>query len=102
MKALTTAVAAFLLLTPLAAPARAQQVTMETLLDRIQIEDLLTRYYYDLSQGKAHELSDYFTEDAMLDVDGTIAHGRAEIGAKEPGENSAQHNRQRKEEDAER
>ena len=79
MKALTTAVAAFLLLTPLAAPARAQQVTMETLLDRIQIEDLLTRYYYDLSQGKAHELSDYFTEDAMLDVDGTIAHGRAEI-----------------------
>jgi hypothetical protein len=70
---------ALMLLGPLAAPARAQQVTMETLLDRIQIEDLLTRYYYDLSQGKSHELSDYFTEDAMLDVDGTIAHGRAEI-----------------------
>ena len=70
---------ACLLLTPLATPARAQQVTMETLLDRIQIEDLLTRYYYDLSQGKAHELSEYFTEDAMLDVDGTIAKGRDEI-----------------------
>ena len=70
---------AFLLLTPLATPALAQQVTMETLLDRIQIEDLLTRYYYDLSQGKAHELSEYFTEDAMLDVDGTIAKGRDEI-----------------------
>jgi hypothetical protein len=63
----------------LAAPALAQQVTMETLLDRIQIEDLLVRYYYDLSMGRAHEMSEYFTEDAMLDVDGTIANGRAEI-----------------------
>jgi hypothetical protein len=70
---------AFLLLTPLATLAPAQQVTMDTLLDRIQIEDLLTRYYHDLSQGKAHELSEYFTEDAMLDVDGTIANGRDEI-----------------------
>jgi len=79
MKTLTTA-AALLLLVSMPARALAQQVTMETLLDRIQIEDLLTRYYYDLSQGKAHELSVYFTEDAMLDVDGTIAHGRDEIG----------------------
>jgi ketosteroid isomerase-like protein len=70
--------AAFLLL-PLATPVRAQQVTMETLLDRIQIEDLLTRYYYDLAQGESHALSEYFTEDALLDVDGTIAKGHAEI-----------------------
>ncbi|HET8696144.1 MAG TPA: nuclear transport factor 2 family protein [Gammaproteobacteria bacterium] len=62
-----------------ATPAAAQQVTMETLLDRINIEDLLVRYYYDLASGKAHEMSEYFTEDAMLDVDGTIAKGRAEI-----------------------
>jgi hypothetical protein len=75
---LVAAGAAFLLVS-LASPAMAQQVTMETLLDRIQIEDLLTRYYYDLSQGKAHELSEYFTEDAMLDVDGTIATGRDAI-----------------------
>ena len=70
---------ALLPLTLVAAPAQAQQVTMETLLDRIQIQDLLTRYYYDLSQGKAHELSEYFTEDALLDVDGTIAKGRDAI-----------------------
>jgi hypothetical protein len=63
----------------LPAPALAQQVTMETLLDRVQIEDLLVRYYYDLSMGLAHEMSEYFTEDAMLDVDGTIATGRTEI-----------------------
>ena len=69
-----------ILLMSLTQPVSAQQVTMETLLDRIQIEDLLTRYYYDLSRSNAHELSVYFTEDALLDVDGTIARGRAEIG----------------------
>jgi ketosteroid isomerase-like protein len=73
------AVTATILLMSLAQPVSAQQVTMETLLDRIQIEDLLTRYYYDLSLSNAHELSEYFTEDALLDVDGTVARGRAEI-----------------------
>ncbi len=73
------AVAAAIMLMSFTQPALAQQVTMETLLDRIQIEDLLTRYYYDLSRSKAHELSEYFTEDALLDVDGTVAKGRAEI-----------------------
>jgi len=70
----------------LAGPVMAQKqiledrlVTMETLLDRIQIEDFITRYYYDLSVGKAHELAEYFTEDAVLDVDGVVAKGHAEI-----------------------
>jgi hypothetical protein len=66
----------------LAVPVLAQEgkpLTMQTLLDRIQIEDLLTRYYYDLSMGKAHELSEYFTVDAVLDVDGTVAKGHKEI-----------------------
>jgi hypothetical protein len=69
------------MLAAVAAPVAAQQVTMETLLDRIQIEDLLVRYYYDLTMRRAHEMSEYFTEDALLDVDGTIARGRAEIEA---------------------
>jgi len=73
------AVIATILLISLTQPVLAQQVTMENLLDRVQIEDLLTRYYYDLSRSNAHELSEYFTEDALLDVDGTVAKGRAEI-----------------------
>jgi hypothetical protein len=75
----SVAMIALALSVPMAKPAMAQQVTMETLLDRIQVEDFLTRYYYDLSQSNAHELSEYFTEDALLDVDGTIARGREEI-----------------------
>jgi len=78
--------AACLGLLPLATPAEAQKqilkdrpVTMETLLDRIQIEDFLTRYYYDLSVGRAHELAEYFTEDAVLDVDNVVAKGHKEI-----------------------
>ena len=78
---------AFVLALPLfARPVAAQKqilqdrpVTMETLLDRIQIEDFITRYYYDLSVGKAKELAEYFTEDAVLDVDGVVAKGHAEI-----------------------
>ena len=73
------AVTSIILLVFLTRPVSAQQVTMETMLDHIQIEDLLTRYYYDLSRSNAHELSEYFTEDALLDVDGTVARGRAEI-----------------------
>jgi ketosteroid isomerase-like protein len=83
---LVLAVAFALALPLLASPVAAQKqilqdrpVTMETLLDRIQIEDFITRYYYDLSVGKAKELAEYFTEDAVLDVDGVVAKGHAEI-----------------------
>jgi ketosteroid isomerase-like protein len=80
-----SAVAALALLS-LAGPVLAQKqiledrpVTEKTLLDRINIQDFLTRYYYDLSIGKAHELAEYFTEDAVLDVDGVVAKGHKEI-----------------------
>jgi hypothetical protein len=66
---------------PLAALAQHQMVTMETLFDRIYIQDFLTLYYDDLSRGAGHALADYFTEDAVLDVDGTVATGHAEIAA---------------------
>jgi hypothetical protein len=93
-KLLSTGAAALAIV--LAVPAHAQEVTMETLLDRIQIEDFLTRYYYELSEGESRALSEYFTEDALLDVDGTIANGHDEIaklyarpeGAPEPEPNA--------------
>jgi len=56
-----------------------ETVTQETLLDRIQIEDLLVRYYVDMSAGKSHDLAQYYTEDAILDVNGNISKGRAAI-----------------------
>ena len=68
-----------MLLMSLSQPVSAQQINMENMLDHMQIQDLLTRYYNDLSLGKAHELSEYFTEDAMLKVDDIIANGHKEI-----------------------
>ena len=83
---LVLAAAAAVALFSLSGPALAQKqiledrpVTEKTLLDRINIQDFLTRYYYDLSVGKAHELAEYFTEDAVLDVDGVVAKGHKEI-----------------------
>ena len=74
------ALAALLLLQfPSAAMAQGTMTAQKTLLDRIQIQDLLTRYYYDLSAGASHDLSEYYTKDAILDVNGTIAKGRPAI-----------------------
>jgi ketosteroid isomerase-like protein len=77
------AAAAILLLhTPnpsVAGDPMATMVTQKTLLDRIQIEDLLIRYYADLSSGSGHDLAHYFTEDAILDVNGMVSEGREAI-----------------------
>ncbi len=75
------AIAVLLLPTPSTAIAQDKMVTEETLLDRIWIEDLLARYYVDLTTGTGHVLSEYYTEDAVLDVNGTIATGHEEIAA---------------------
>ena len=64
----------------MALPALAQpaQTTMATLLDRIQIEDLITSYYGNLG-GNGHGFSDYYTEDATFDLCGKIYTGKAGI-----------------------
>lgn len=71
--------ALLLLQPPNLAIAQGTMTTQETLLDRIQIQDLLTRYYYDLSAGANHDLSQFYTKDAVLDVNGTTAKGREAI-----------------------
>ena len=71
--------AAFILISPLSVVAEDKPVTMETLLDRIQIEDMIVKYYVDMSAGKNHDLAMYYTEDAVLDVNGVIAAGHEAI-----------------------
>ncbi len=68
-----------IVLTSMWANAGDKIVTRETLLDRIQIEDMIVRYYVDMSAGKSHDLAQYYTEDAVLDVNGVIAEGRKAI-----------------------
>ena len=51
----------------------------EKLLDRIEIEDMIARYYVDMGAGKSHDLAMYYTEDAILDVNNMISKGREEI-----------------------
>jgi ketosteroid isomerase-like protein len=71
--------AAFILILPMSVMAEDKPVTMETLLDRIQIEDMIVKYYVDMSAGKNHDLATYYTEDAVLDVNGVIAAGHEAI-----------------------
>ena len=73
------AVAMFFILLSMGATAEDRMVTQETLLDRIQIEDMIVKYYVDMSAGKSHDLSLYYTEDAILDVNGVISKGQKEI-----------------------
>ncbi len=51
----------------------------EKMFDRIAIEDLIVRYNVDMTSGKSHDLSQYYTEDAILDVNCQISKGREEI-----------------------
>ena len=78
-RATVIAVTMFFIFTAMWANATDKVVTQETLLDRIQIEDMIVRYYVDMSAGKSHDLTLYYTEDAVLDVNGLISKGREAI-----------------------
>ncbi len=74
------------------APALAQppQTTMQTLLDRVQIEDLITGYYSNLGGG-GKGFAAYYVPDATFDVNGKIYKGQdaierayKELGATSP------------------
>ena len=76
--ALALAVILFLV-TIIPAVVEEKTVTKDTLLDRVMIEDMLIKYYVDISAGSGHNLSQNFTEDAVFDVNGMISKGRDAI-----------------------
>ena len=55
------------------------QTTRATLLDRVQIEDLISNYYWDMTSSGRHALNEYYVEDATLDVNGIVYNGRKAI-----------------------
>ena len=68
----------------LAAPAIAQAeypiTSQSSLMSRVQIEDLLVDYYQPLGGNAGRgALSDFFTSDGVIDVNGRIYSGRAGI-----------------------
>ena len=46
--------------------ARAEEVTAKTLVDRLQIQDLITRYYNNFGRENAENFADFYADDAEL------------------------------------
>lgn len=72
--------AAFAVALAVAPPAFTQNrpITLSTLIDRAQIKDMLVDYYEALSAGSTH-FDSYYTDDATIDVNGIVKHGKASI-----------------------
>jgi len=56
----------------------ASPTTLQALLDRAQIEDMLVKYYTNLG-GADRGFGSYYTEDGVLDVNGIVARGDKQI-----------------------
>ncbi|OGT77610.1 MAG: hypothetical protein A3I78_05440 [Gammaproteobacteria bacterium RIFCSPLOWO2_02_FULL_56_15] len=81
---LKTSVACILLAAGAALPVAAEPpvvTTQETLLDRIQIEDMLLAYYNGFESDESHDWAAFYTDDAILDINGMRAEGKEEIQA---------------------
>jgi len=63
------------------APALAEQppMTVVTLIDRAQIEDLLVDYYGHLGAGRSGDFGNFYVADGILDVNGLVAKGQQAI-----------------------
>jgi hypothetical protein len=61
--------------------AQSDEVTMATLLDRVQIEDMMINFYSDLTQYNAerNELDNVFIPEAVMEVNGFVMTGRDAI-----------------------
>lgn len=64
----------------LAGPAvRAQDVTAQSLVDRAQIQDLITRYYYNFGRENEESFPDFYADDAELILGATHYKGHEGI-----------------------
>lgn len=54
---------------------------VQQLLDRAQIENLLTQYYGGLGGDSKHDFGSFYTADGVLDVNGIVARGPKAIDA---------------------
>lgn len=73
--------AGLLLVLSITLPVTAQVpiTTRATLLDRIQIEDMLLAYYYGFEVDEGHDWTAMYTDDAVLDINGLVYEGKAQI-----------------------
>lgn len=55
--------------------------TQATLLDRIQIEDMLLAYYHGFDSEQAHDWAAFYADDAILDINGIRTEGKKNIQA---------------------
>jgi SnoaL-like domain len=53
--------------------------TLQTLLERTQIEDLIVDYYALLGGGHQHDFGSFFLDDGVLDVNGSVSQGKKAI-----------------------
>ena len=72
--------AATLVMAASAMPAVAEYpaTTLSTLLDRVQIEDMLVDYYAQLGAGR-NDFGAFYVGDGVLDVNGIVAQGKKAI-----------------------
>lgn len=75
---LLASVTCMLIVTAMPAAAEEAAATLEALLDRAKIENLIADYYSNLGSG-SHKFGDFYLEDSILDVDGTVAQGKKPI-----------------------
>ena len=71
--------AAIVALQPSHSALAGDTLTRATLLDRMQIEDMLTAYYWDMATDARRGLAAQYLEDGVLEVNGIVLAGRAAI-----------------------
>lgn len=72
--------------------AWAQGMTVQTLVDRAQIQDLITHYYYNFGREKQESFSDFYADDAELILGKTHFKGKDGIAKAYGGGGNAKAN----------